>query len=157
MRENSDLNETRMWVIALGGFAILIGVIGLFVWLADNEDPSVIESYRTEQARTPASMRTAARVPASTPTRTLARSVDLEVETCTNRAVAGTVTNHSAETLDIFVTATFEDEAGVQIGDSIDAISSLAPGKTARFNAPFVDDGDVETCRARVDSVFRSR
>ncbi len=76
---------------------------------------------------------------------------------CNADSAAGTVANHSSERVDIFIRVTFLSAAGTQVSDSIDNVSGLAAGGTARWSAPNIGPAGFDHCEARVSSVFPAR
>lgn len=86
----------------------------------------------------------------------LSSQMHLNVETCSNDKMSGTIQNNSSVTVDIYIDAHFLGEDNHVLGDNIDSVRGLQPGEIANWSTPFIDvDTEwVKRCRAEVSSVF---
>lgn len=86
---------------------------------------------------------------------------DVAVTGCT-AGVAGTVTatvtvtNHSSQRSDYLIGVTFQDGAGVQIGDTSRTADNVDAGQTARIDAGAFVSGDATGVKCVIKSVQRT-
>jgi len=84
----------------------------------------------------------------------LEEQMSVEVTGCTDDGASGTVTNHSSQTVDVYIETNYLDSAGVILDDGIDNVRGIRPGETADWDAGYFGDKDVARCRATLSSAY---
>jgi hypothetical protein len=92
--------------------------------------------------------------PAAPVVETLEDQISVSVTGCNDDGASGQVTNHSSETVDVYIETNYLDSAGVILDDGIDNVSGIRPGETANWDAGYFGGKDVDSCRGKVSSAF---